>query len=50
MKFNGKKPTEYAEFIEFGTAKIKPRPSLQNAIRDTTGNAETYFNSEIKKI
>jgi hypothetical protein len=52
-----KKAPEYAQWIEFGTeaneaghVRLKPRPSIQNAITKTQGTAETYFNDEIKKI
>ncbi len=34
---------EYAPYLEFGTRRMKPRPSLQNAIRNTRRNAENYF-------
>lgn len=41
---------DYAGFVEFGTFKMKARPSLQNAIKDTQGRAETYFKTELKKL
>ncbi len=46
---DGKDTPDYAEWVEFGTFRMKPRPSLQNSIRDTIGNAETYFEKEIMK-
>ena len=40
---------EYADFIENGTNKMEPRPSLRNNIRKTLRNAENYFDARIKK-
>lgn len=47
---DGKDTPLYAPFIEFGTFRMKPRPSLQNAINSTLGNAETYFKEELDKL
>lgn len=40
---------EYAEWVEFGTPKMKARPSLFNAIRAEQGNTLQHFEKEIKK-
>jgi len=45
----GKKATEYAEGLEFGTETIKPRPSLQNALRDQQGHIVQHFENAISK-
>lgn len=38
------KPTpQHAEWLEFGTVKMKARPTLRNAIAATERNAEVYF-------
>lgn len=34
---------EYAPFVEFGTRRMKPRPSLENAIDKLQGNAARHF-------
>lgn len=47
---NIKDAPAYAPFVEFGTFKMKPRPSLQNAIDKTTGNAERYFQEELEEL
>lgn len=39
---------EYPEFVEFGTNRMKPRPSLQNAIRETNRNSTQYFTERFK--
>lgn len=44
-----KEAPEYAQWLEFGSSRMSPRPSIQNTIKKTTGNAETYFNDEIRK-
>lgn len=41
---------EYGEFLEFGTRRMKPRPSLLNAINATTRNAENYFDSAFTRF
>lgn len=40
---------EYAEWVEFGTTRMEARPSLQNAIKETAGNAERFFNTQLRK-
>ncbi len=47
---DGKDTPDYAPFVEFGTFKMKPRPSIQNAINNTLSNAETYFEEELRKL
>jgi hypothetical protein len=44
-----KEVPEYAQWVEFGSSRMAPRPSIQNSINKTAGNAETYFNDEIRK-
>lgn len=39
-----------AEWLEFGTTRMKARPSLQNAMKDTERNAEVYFGTIWKDI
>lgn len=41
---------EYGEYLEFGTRRMKPRPSIQNAIRSTIRNGVKHFDAEIGKI
>lgn len=40
---------DYAEFVEFGTSKMKARPSLQNGIKSQRRNFQTNFDREIGK-
>ena len=40
---------EYAKSVEFGTSRMKPRPSLQNGINSETRNIETNFKQQIGK-
>jgi len=47
---DGKDTPDYDGFVEFGTFKMKPRPSIENAINGTLGNAETYFKEELDKL
>lgn len=47
---DGRETPDYDGFVEFGTFKMKPRPTIQNAIKDTMGNAETYFEEELRKL
>jgi len=39
---------EYAPFVEFGTQRMKARPSLQNAIRASRRNIIANFNRSIR--
>lgn len=43
--FNG---PDYAEFVESGTSRMKPRPSIQNNIRKGQRDIETALEREIK--
>lgn len=45
-----KKAPEYGKFLEFGTARMAARPSLQNAMKAVNRNAETYVESEFEKL
>lgn len=40
---------DYAEFVEFGTKNMKPRPSLQNGIKGERRNFQNNFEREISK-
>lgn len=39
----------YDAFVEFGTRRMDPRPSLQNSINETQRNAENHFQRELSK-
>jgi HK97 gp10 family phage protein len=40
---------DYAEFVEFGTSRMRARPSLQNGIRSQRRNFQANFDREIGK-
>lgn len=40
---------DYAEFVEFGTKNMKPRPSLQNGIKGERRNFQNNLEREIGK-
>jgi len=46
---SGKTAPDYAKFVEFGTTKMKPRPSLKNALNSQQGNLTQHFKNEIRK-
>ena len=46
---SGKEAPEYAKFVEFGTTKMKARPSLLNALNASQGNMTQHFEDGIKK-
>ncbi len=46
----GKDAPVYGKFLENGTRRMDPRPSLANAIRETNRNGEVYFKEEFKKL
>lgn len=39
----------YAKFVEFGTRKMAPRPSLKNGINASDRDMQSYFDREIGK-
>ena len=41
---------DYSKFVEFGTRRMAPRPSLQIAINQTNRNAELYFGNMFEKL
>jgi HK97 gp10 family phage protein len=41
---------EYGEWLEFGTTRMKARPTLQNAMTATERNAEVYFSRTWRNI
>lgn len=47
---SGKEAPEYAKFVEFGTTKMKARPSLLNALNSEQGNMTQHFENGIKKV
>lgn len=42
-------PPPYAKMLEFGTSRMKARPSLFNAIKGNIRNGQTYFGMEISR-
>ena len=46
---SGKEAPDYARFVEFGTTKMKARPSLLNALNAEQGNMTQHFVSGIDK-
>ena len=40
---------DYAPFVEFGTKNMKPRPSLENAIKATRRDGEVQFAEAINR-
>lgn len=47
---SGKEAPEYARFVEFGTTKMKARPSLNNALDAEQGNMTQHFGGGIIKV
>jgi len=46
---SGKGAPEYVGWLEFGTRKMKARPTLQNALKDERGNMVQHFENGIKE-
>lgn len=46
---SGKEAPEYAKFVEFGTTKMKARPSLKNTLNAEQGNMTQHFENGIDK-
>ena len=47
---SGKEAPVYAKFVEFGTTKMKARPSLLNALNAEQGNMTQHFGGGIEKV
>ena len=47
---SGKDAPEYAKWVEFGTTKMKARPSLNNALDAEQGNMTQHFGGGIMKV
>lgn len=45
----GSSQVPYAEYLEKGTRKMKPRPGLEIAVKETERNAKNYMENQIKK-
>lgn len=45
----GSSKVPYAEFLEKGTRKMKKRPGLGIAVKETERNAKNYIENQIKK-
>lgn len=46
---SGKEAPKYASFVEFGTTKMKARPSLLNALNAERGNMIQHFKDGVMK-
>lgn len=46
---SGKEAPDYAKFVEFGTTKMKARPSLRNTLNAEQGNMTQHFENGIDK-
>ena len=44
---SGRSAPDYAGFVEFGTTKMRARPSLLNTLRSQQGNLTQHFEREI---
>ena len=44
---SGRSAPDYAGFVEFGTTKMRARPSLLNALNSQQGNLTQHFENEI---
>lgn len=44
---SGKEAPDYARFVEIGTFRMRPRPSIKNALDSEQGNIVGYFDSDI---
>lgn len=47
---SGNEAPEYAKFVEFGTTKMKARPTLNNALKAEQGNMTQHFGGGIMKV
>lgn len=46
----GNPAPDYGKYVEFGTGRMAPRPSLQNAMEETNRNAELYFGQQFERL
>lgn len=49
VESTGRPATEWGKFLEFGTVKMKPRPSLRNSINANRQNIIQHFESSIDR-
>lgn len=47
---SGKDAPDYAKFVEFGTTRMKARPSLKNSLTAERGNMTQHFGGGIMRV
>ena len=47
---SGQTAPDYAPWVEFGTTKMKARPSLLNALESQEGNINQHLENEVRKV
>ncbi len=48
LEFGIREGAPYATFLENGTKKMEPRPGMGNAVKSTTRDARTFFDSSLE--